>query len=172
MAAAEYRLREKRQRQTRKPSNLPKEDELGKLLTFIERHLSITTTVKSQSDFVHLRNVVLARITLLNARKGSEAARLLVTDWVQHHEWVEGVKLNVSHKALLRRYSVAFVKTLSCQCSSLPTAPQHSICWRTATFARKPGCLTPTDSSSRTLSSRRTGRSATTRSGISVSRSA
>ena len=36
MAAAEYRLREKRQRQTRKPSNLPKEDELGKLLTFIE----------------------------------------------------------------------------------------------------------------------------------------
>ena len=104
MAAAEYRLREKRQRQTRKPSNLPKEDELGKLLTFIERHLSITTTVKSQSDHVHLRNVVLARITLLNAKKGSEAARLLVTDWVQHHEWVEGVKLNVSHKALLRRY--------------------------------------------------------------------
>ena len=66
MAAAEYRLREKRQRQTRKPSNLPKEDELGKLLTFIEKHLSITTTVKSQSDFVQLRKVVLARITLLN----------------------------------------------------------------------------------------------------------
>ena len=39
MAAAEYRLWEKRQRQTRKPSNLPKEDELGKLLTFIERNL-------------------------------------------------------------------------------------------------------------------------------------
>ena len=84
MAAAEYRLREKRQ--TQKPSNLPKEDELGKLLTFIERHLSITTTDKSQSDFVQLRKVVLARITLLNERRGSEAARLLVTDWVQRHE--------------------------------------------------------------------------------------
>ncbi len=123
---------------TRKPSNLPKEDELGKLLTFIERHLSIATTVMSQSDFVQLRKVVLACITLLNARRGSEAARLLVmdwvqhhvvlaritllnvrrgieaarllvTDWVQHHEWVEGVKLTVSHKALLRCYSVAFV---------------------------------------------------------------
>ena len=70
---------------TRKPSNLPKEDELGKLLTFIERHLSIATTVMSQSDFVQLRKVVLACITLLNARRGSEAARLLVTDWVQHH---------------------------------------------------------------------------------------
>ena len=70
---------------TRKPSNLPKEDELGKLLTFIERHLSIATTVMSQSDFVQLRKVVLACITLLNAKRGSEAARLLVTDWVQHH---------------------------------------------------------------------------------------
>ena len=109
MAAAEYRLREKRQRQTRKPSNLPKEDELGKLMTFIERHLSITTTVKSQSDFVQLRKVVLARITLLNARRGSEAARLLVTDWVQRHEWVEGAKLTATHEALLQRYSVAFV---------------------------------------------------------------
>ena len=109
MAAAEYRLWKKRQRQMRKPSNLPKEDELGKLLTFIERHLSITTTVKSQSDFVQLRKVVLARITLLNARRGSEAARLLVMDWVQCHEWVEGAKLTASHEALLQRYSVVSV---------------------------------------------------------------
>ena len=39
---------------TRKPSNLPKEDELGKLLTFIERHLSITTTVKFCSGPHHI----------------------------------------------------------------------------------------------------------------------
>ena len=110
MAGAEYGFREKRQRQTRKPSNSPKEDELGKLLTFIERHLSITTTVKSQGDIVQLRKVVLTRITLLSARRGSEAAILLVTDWVQRHEWVEGVKLTKNHEALLRRYSVAFVK--------------------------------------------------------------
>ena len=113
MAAAEYRLRQKGQRQTRKPRNLPKEDELGKLLTFIERHLSITTTVKSQSDVVQLRKVVLACITLLNARRGSVAVRphyirLLVMDWVQRHEWVEGAKLMASHEALLQRYSVAF----------------------------------------------------------------
>ena len=58
---------------------------MGKLLTFIERHLSITAIVKSQSDFVQLRKVVLACITLLNVRRGIEAARLLVTDWVQRY---------------------------------------------------------------------------------------
>ena len=82
---------------------------MGKLLTFIQRHLSITTTVKSQSDFVQLRKVVLARITSLNARRGSEATRLLVTNWVQRHELVEGAKLTASHEALLQRYSVALV---------------------------------------------------------------
>ena len=163
MAAAEYRLWEKRQ--TRKPSNLPKEGELGKLLTFIERLLSITTTVKSQSDYVQLCKVVLTRITLLNARRGSEATRLLVMDWVQSHEWVEGRNSprtmsgwngSNSPRATRRCYDVTRWRlswareTISCQCSSMPTAPQHSICWRTATFARKPGCLTRTDSSLRT----------------------
>ena len=69
MAAAEYRLREKRQ--TRKPSNLPKDDELGKLLTFIERHLSITTTVRSQHRFIRNR--------LLTTQRASSYAYAVVS---------------------------------------------------------------------------------------------
>ena len=45
----------------------------------------------------------------LTKNHSSKASRFLVMDSVQRHEWVEWVKLTASHKALLRRYSVAFV---------------------------------------------------------------
>ena len=76
---------------------------------FIEKHLTITTTVKYPRAFAQLHKVVLARITLLNhISHCSGAARLIVPDWVQRHEWIEGAKLNVKQRVLLQRYSVAF----------------------------------------------------------------
>ena len=109
MATAEYHLKEKRQRQNRKPSNLPSEVDLSKLMSYIDDELKRISTVTSPRDFVQLRKVTLARITLLNARRGSEAARLLVADWYERGEWIRGARLTSKHKELLKMYSVAFV---------------------------------------------------------------
>ena len=55
------------------------------------------------------RKVALAHVTLLNARRGSEAARLLLPDWKDRHSWIDRSQLSSTDKELLSRYSVAFV---------------------------------------------------------------
>ena len=78
MATAEYQLKEKRQRQNHKPSHLLDEADLAKLMAFLDEELASTTDITSTGAFVQARKVALAHVTLLNARRGSEAARLLL----------------------------------------------------------------------------------------------
>ena len=108
-ATAEYHLKEKRQRQNRKPSNLPDEADLSKLMSYIDDEVMRISTATSPREFVQLRKVTLACITLLNARRGSEAARLLVADWYESGEWIRGARLTSKHKELFESYSVALV---------------------------------------------------------------
>ena len=108
MATAEYQLKERRQRLNRKPDHLPDEGQLRVLNTYLERELG-RITITSTRSFVHARKVALAHITLLNARRGSEAARLLVRDWRERHSWIDKSRLTEEDLALLKKYSVAFV---------------------------------------------------------------
>ena len=67
MATAEYQLKEKRQRQNRKPSHFPDEAELAKLMAFVDEELTSTTDITSTGAFVQARKVELAHVTLLKA---------------------------------------------------------------------------------------------------------
>ena len=68
---AEYHLKE-RQRDNRKPTALPNENNRGKLRLQLNKCVSKTIRVKStltKTKYVQLRQVVLTRLTLLNARR-------------------------------------------------------------------------------------------------------
>ena len=107
MATAEYQLKEKRQRQNHKPNQLPDEDDLAKLMEFLDEALTSTTDITSTGAFVQARKVELAHVKLLNARRGSEAARLLLSDWKDRHSWIDRSQLSSTDKELLSQYSVA-----------------------------------------------------------------
>ena len=97
MATAEYQVKEKRQRQNCKPD----EADLAKLMAFLDEELASTTEITSTGAFVQARKVALAHVTLLNARRGSEAARLLLPDWKDRHSWIDQSKLSSTDKELL-----------------------------------------------------------------------
>ena len=91
-SAAEYQLKETRQRDNRKPAALPNEEDLERLRTFLNEDVSTNGSLPMEQVtrpiYIPLRKVVLTRLTLLNARRGSEPARMLVTEFNERHEWV------------------------------------------------------------------------------------
>ena len=52
---------------------------------------------------------MLAQVLLLNVRRGSEAARLILSDGKDRHSWIARSQLSKSGKKLLSTYSEAFV---------------------------------------------------------------
>ena len=81
MTTAEYQLKEKRQRQNRRPAT------------------AITSTV----SFVQARKVALAHVT----RHVGVRLASLFSDWKDRHSWIDRSQLSKSDKELLRRYSEA-----------------------------------------------------------------
>jgi hypothetical protein len=89
---AEYCLKEKRQRETRKPAALPSEMEIEKLRQYLNKYVEQDFSNISTSNYIHLRKVVLARLTLLNSRRGSETARMLIKDFQERNSWIENAE--------------------------------------------------------------------------------
>lgn len=112
-AEAEYRLKEKRQRENRKPSALPSEQDLEKLRAYLTKEIESCTeqmeekTTKQQ--YVHLRKITLTRITTVNARRGSEAARMLIEDYEEKDDWINQDKLSSDEKKLTEEFKVVFI---------------------------------------------------------------
>ena len=79
---AEYQLKEKLQRENRKPVSLPDEGDLHRLREYLCEQIQIANAKNTitKTEYVHLRKVVLTRLTLLNARRGSELARMPLTE--------------------------------------------------------------------------------------------
>ena len=80
-------------KKAKKPCELPVEADLSKL----RDHLSSTiekSLKQTSTDYIMLRNATCARLTLFNARRGGEPARLLLTDleegfndtWLPNHQ--------------------------------------------------------------------------------------
>ena len=66
---------------SRKPANLPDEIELTKLQDYILFHIKRITSDFQIRNYKELRTLVVARLTLFNARRGEEAPRILIKDW-------------------------------------------------------------------------------------------
>jgi integrase len=105
---AEYDLLKKRQRVNRKPRALPAEDELDALRQHLTKELDRGAKGFPPSDFVHFRRLALARITLLNGRRGSEAARMTIADFVERDEWIDRSKMTAQDTEILLHYTVTF----------------------------------------------------------------
>ena len=108
-SGAEYQLKEKRQRENRKDAALPSEADLDKLRCHMADEIAKINQIESKKDYIHARRVVLARLTLINGRRGSEPAHLLIRGFQERHTWLGKTKLNDKQKAVLERYSITYV---------------------------------------------------------------
>jgi len=115
---AEYRAVQNRNSKTRRPGNLPLEENIT-----IVRNYSIDKITEIMSDpyflwtpldFSRLRDLVVCRLTFFNARRGGEPCRLLRSEWKDANNgvWIaEGAVANVTEEVarnLLNKYKVAF----------------------------------------------------------------
>lgn len=88
---ATYNINRSRQERLRLPSRLPIEDDVEALRVYTVstvKKLSDTYSHTSQSEFIKLRNAVCSRVTLFNARRGGEPARLKILQWQERKKWM------------------------------------------------------------------------------------
>ena len=68
-----------------RPKDLPKETDVEQLKQYTEQRIRELTEdqydVPTESKFVELRNLLVSRLTLFNARRGGEPARLTLSEW-------------------------------------------------------------------------------------------
>ncbi|XP_065673908.1 uncharacterized protein LOC136090860 [Hydra vulgaris] len=82
---AEYDINKRRQQKLRKPNMLPDEEDVEILQNYIIQRLE--SIMKDNFIFwdnhiyIEVRDLICTRLTLLNARRGGEPARLLLIDW-------------------------------------------------------------------------------------------
>ena len=91
---ATYHLNKERQKRLRKPQELPLEGDVRKLRNFIveiiKKITNDTYMFWDEHTYVQLRDACVARLTLFNARRGGEPARLLLEEWedAKHDKWI------------------------------------------------------------------------------------
>ncbi|KAH9523863.1 hypothetical protein Btru_047258 [Bulinus truncatus] len=98
--AAEKKIRLSKSEKLRRPNELPDEDDVLRLRDFtfteIETLVQDQSTKYSFNDFVKLRNLILCRLTLFNARRGGEPARLLLKEYWEGKSdaWIDNQRLD------------------------------------------------------------------------------
>ena len=96
---ASYNLNNRRNKKLKKPANLPIESDITLLRNFtiesINRLVNDKFIMWDLHSFVLLRNCTCTRLTLFNARRGGEPARLLLSDWKEADEgaWVDNQRI-------------------------------------------------------------------------------
>ena len=80
---AHLKLQTTDDKKARKPCELPVESDLSKLQDRLSIILSNTCHSPTRHEYIILRNATCARLTLYNARRGGEPARLLISDLLE-----------------------------------------------------------------------------------------
>ena len=84
---SEYELNMQRQSHTRKPANLPHENDLLLLRNYTVSQITkitskyINNKFISSSEYKILRSLAICRLTLFNVRRGGEPARFTLRQW-------------------------------------------------------------------------------------------
>ena len=85
MGDALFKLHKNRQIRLRKPQEMPSEEDMMKVRRYTENRISAIVSdqfsIWDSVRFAELRDLVVSRLTLFNARRGGEPARLLVSEW-------------------------------------------------------------------------------------------
>ena len=113
---AEYANSIKRQEVLRKPQKLPKQQDIKTLRDFtlkkIQELTDDTYLFVANTEYSLLRDLVVSRLTLFNARRGGEPSRLLLEEWndALNDVWYNNTETvdDPLEKFLLGRYKLAY----------------------------------------------------------------
>ena len=118
---AESKVVIKRQEKLRKPAHLAPEEELVKLREHTQLVLEGYTKKKTEynfwnaTEYTKLRNYTCSRLTLFNARRGGEPARLLRKEWTDamNNAWIDSNAVQAIddpiERSLLGKLKVAYL---------------------------------------------------------------
>ena len=116
------KMEEKQFEKARTPVELPKDEEINQLIKFIKQRISEMTTPTLELDlwdtytYNRARVVVVARLTLYNARRGEEAAKLQVSHFedAMRNKWINRPYIkeikDPLEKTLYNRIKLAYLK--------------------------------------------------------------
>ena len=96
---AQYELNKRRQIKLRRPESLPNEDDIlcirDRIINTMKELTQDVFMLWDTSKFIQLRDSACTRLTLLNARRGGEPARLSVDEWTDANEdkWIDRQRL-------------------------------------------------------------------------------
>ena len=113
---AEYANVIKRQEILRKPQNLPDEKDIKTLRDFTVKKIKDLTDDEylfiANSEYSLLRDLVVSRLTLFNARRGGEPSRLVLQEWkdAENNIWYKDAESvnDPLEKLLIGRYKLAY----------------------------------------------------------------
>ena len=96
----------------RKPANLPLDEDIRTIRNFALKKISeiVSTYVLDAHSFIELRDVICARLTLFNGRRGGEPARLLIRELQEglNEDWVEKNKLDPLEQKLSCQLKITY----------------------------------------------------------------
>ena len=114
---AVYKADKRRQEKLRKPRELPLEDDLSTLRRHCQEVIQELTQCQYRifdaKVFGHLRAAIVTRLTVFNARRGSEPAGMELTDWQagENGEWIDPQTIHhvtTEEEQLLRRLKLVY----------------------------------------------------------------
>ena len=102
----------------RKPADMPLEKDVKTLRNFVLKEIKSMTedpyTVWDKHTFIRLRNLIVTRLTLFNARRGGEPARMTLQDWsyAEAGTWIDPQLVEKDddplEKSLLNKFKLAY----------------------------------------------------------------
>lgn len=103
-ADSKYAINMARQERLRLPNRVPPDEAVGKLRNYaVTRIQAICELPREDLDknlFIELRNLTCSRLTLFNARRGGEPARMKICHWTNRGQWLQSRKTNCTDMAI------------------------------------------------------------------------
>lgn len=96
--SARYQLENNRLKKARRPSQLPLEEDISAIHSYIQKRMKELCdkfSFWSAPTFIELRNITMSRLTLWNGRRGGETGRLSISEWKEGFAdgWIDKQRL-------------------------------------------------------------------------------
>ncbi len=111
---AEYNLNFRRQNELRKPGNLPTEEDMDKIKVYTNHRLDeLSQHPIEVKRYPEVRSIVISRLTIFNARRGGEPARLTLKQWedAKTGSWLDQSaigRLDDNDKNILQNFKICY----------------------------------------------------------------
>ena len=114
-SGARHQCHKNSKEKARKPDKLPSQSDMANLNNFIKMEIEESVDSFTAEKFAWLRSLVVARLTLYNARRGEEPARMLMKEWKDAEagtwlpeESIESIQ-DDAEKYLIGQYKLVYI---------------------------------------------------------------